>query len=126
MALQPEQIRVEGLNNDGFGFFSYKVVNKNPDTDLTSINGTYDGNPEFWGEPADTAPLGVIVNRSGNTLTGTQFPAPHFYLGLLDQNTGTREFDSLWSETEKVAISFFNYGQDHPEPVPGLEDPWSP
>ena len=125
LALDPAQIRVLGINNEGFGFFSYKVVNKNPDADLYSINGIHDDNPEFWGNPADVDPLGVIVNRSGNTITGTQFPDPYFYLGLLDQTTGLRVFGTHWSDTEKMAITFFNYGQDHPDPAPGLEGPWS-
>ena len=126
LAIDPDQIRVSGLNNEGFGFFSYKIVNKNADADLYAINDTFDDNPEFWGNPADVDPLGIIVNRSGNTITGTLYPDPYFYLGLLDQTTGSRVFDAIWSDTGKIGISFFNHGQDHPDPAPGLEGAWSP
>lgn len=124
MALDPDQIRVQGLNNEGFGSFAYKVVNKNGDADLYQTNGIHDENPEFWGNPATVDPLGVIVSRMGNTITGAQFPDPLFYYGLLDQQTGSRVFDPSWSATGKIGINFIEYGDNAPEPVPGYEEPW--
>jgi hypothetical protein len=124
MALDPAQIRVQGLNNEGYGLFGYKVVNKNADADLYQTNGNHDDNPEFWGNAATVDPLGIIVSRMGNTITGRQYPDPFFYYGLLDQQTGSRVFDPSWSATGKIGINFINYGENAPDPLPGYEDPW--
>ncbi len=124
MAVDPSQIRVEGLNNEGFGNFGYKVVNKDADANLYETNGTHDDNPEFWGNTAADDPLGIIVSRSGNTITGTQYPDPLFYYGLLKQDTGSRVFDSSWSGTGKIGISFLGYGENSEDPAPGLDSPW--
>jgi len=124
MALDPNQVRVPGINNEGFGALAYKVVNKNADANLYATNGNHDENPEFWGNAAVDSPLGIIVSRVGNTITGTEFPDPLFYFGLLDQTTGSRVFHPSWSATGKVGISFLSYGQNSDNPVPGLEAPW--
>ncbi len=120
MALNPDQIKVSGLNNEGFGFFSYKVVNKNSDTNLYSINGIDNGNPEFWGQPASSNPLGIIVNRSGDTVYGTSYPDGLFYLGWRFDpvnHPNNRNFEAQWSNTGKATITFFNYGQNHDNPA---------
>lgn len=124
MALDPTQIRVEGLNNEGFGNFGYKVVNKDADANLYETNGNHNDNPEFWGNADPDAPLGIIVSRSGNTITGTQYPDHLFYYGLLKRDTGSRVFDPSWSGTGKIGISFLGYGEDSENPAPGYESPW--
>ena len=119
MQLNPGQIR-RSVNNQGFGFFSYKVVNKDPGTNLYAINGNHNGNPLFWGQPASSNPLGVIVNRSGDTVNNTRYPDSLFYLGWRFDpvnQPNNRNFQSGWSSTRKVVISFFNLGQNHPNPA---------
>jgi|GEM_PF-1107370 len=120
MALDPNQIKVSGLNNEGFGHFSYKVVNKNSSANLYAINGNHNGNAEFWGQPASSNPLGIINNRSGDTVYNTKYPDALFYLGWrfdpINQ-PNNRNFEDQWSKTGKVAISFFNYGKNHGSPA---------
>ena len=120
MALNPNQIKVSGLNNEGFGFFSYKVVNKNSNANLYAINANDNGNPEFWGQPASSNPLGIIVNRSGDTVYGTSYPDALFYLGWRFDpvnQPNNRNFEAQWSNTGKAAITFFNYGKNHGNPA---------
>lgn len=120
MALNPNQIKVGGLNNDGFGFFGYKVVNKNSSTNLYAINNNNNGNQHFWGTPATSNALGLINNRSGDTVYGTTYSDPLFYLGWRSNpvnQPNNRNFESVWSNTGKIAISFMNYGANHPNPV---------
>lgn len=120
MQLNPAQIRNSTLNNDGFGFFGYKAVNKNSSANLYAINDINNGNPEFWGQPASSNGLGVINNRSGDTVYGTKYPDPLFYLGWRYDpvnKPNDRNFESVWSNTGKVVITFLNLGQNHPNPV---------
>ncbi len=129
MSLNSNQIRVPGLNNDGFGWFVYKVVNKDANTDMYGINAIHDGSQEFWGEPASNNPAGIMVSRSGDTVYGMQYPDPLFYQGWRFDPVNqphNRTFQSAWSNTGKVAISFFNYGINADEPAPGYEAPWYP
>tara|TARA_R100001143_G_C3360967_1_gene135592 strand:- start:12511 stop:14457 length:1947 start_codon:yes stop_codon:yes gene_type:complete len=120
MHLNPAQIKSSSLNNDGFGFFSYKAVNKNSDANLYAINNVNNGNAEFWGTPASTNALGLINNRSGDTVYGTKYPDPLFYLGWRFDpvnQPNNRNFEATWSNTGKMAITFLNIGQNHPNPA---------
>lgn len=120
MALNPNQIKVSGLNNEGFGAFGYKLVNKNADANLYAINANNNGNPEFWGQPASINPLGVINNRSGDTVYGTSYPDSLFYLGWRFDpvnQPNNRTFEAVWSATGKMAITFINYGVNHNNPA---------
>lgn len=120
MNVNPDQVRNSTLNNDGFGFFSYKVVNKNSDANLFGINNVDNGNAEFWGQPASTNPLGIINNRSGDTVYETRYSDALFYLGWRfdpANQPNNRNFEAQWSRTGKMAITFFNLGINHPNPA---------
>ena len=120
MHLNPSQLKPGGLNNEGFGAFGYKMVNKNSSANLFAINASNDGNPEFWGQPASTSPLGVINNRSGDTVYDTKYPDALFYLGWRFDpvnQPNNRNFESQWSNTGKMAITFINYGKNHGNPA---------
>src|SRR5665811_67783 len=78
--LDPDQIKVSGLGNDGFGEFEYKIVNKDPGYDLTKISTT-----ASLSRSANINPVGVTVSRTGDTVYFDKYPDPLFYKGWRDQ-----------------------------------------
>jgi len=118
--LNPNQIKNSSLNNDGFGAFSYKVVNKDASANLYAVNRVDDGNINFWGQQPSTNGLGIINNRSGDTVYGSKYPDPLFYLGWRENpvtQPNNRTFHPSWSNTGKIAISFLNLGKNHGSPA---------
>jgi hypothetical protein len=115
MQLNPNQLKRQGLDADGFGLFSYKVVNKNSGTNLNGIHAINNGSQEFWGTAATSNPLGIIVSRLGDTVYKTKYPDPLFYLGWrnypVDQ-PNNRNFTQHWSKTGKMAFIYFNLGKN--------------
>ena len=112
--LNPDQLRFAGLPNDGFGQFAIKVVNRDPDSDLTKINANHSvpPDPDFWGQPAsDTQPYGIIYSRLGDTVYGNKHPDPQFYLGWRNAENAPRVFESVWSDNKRIVFSFFKLGQ---------------
>ncbi|MEX0595599.1 MAG: hypothetical protein WD512_03790, partial [Candidatus Paceibacterota bacterium] len=120
MHLNKNQITNSSLNNEGFGKFSYKVVNKNASADLYNINRVDDGNENFWGQQASTNGLGIINNRSGDTVYGSKYPDSLYYLGWRYDpvnQPNNRTFEKQWSNTGKITISFLNLGVNHDNPA---------
>ena len=122
LELNPDQIKIEGLNNDGWGAFCYKVVNKDANANLYGTNSRHDrSNQEFWGTAASVGGEGVIVSRMGDTTSRpVQYPDPLFYKGWRDNpetHPDRRTFHRIWSATGKLAISFFNYNENAKNPV---------
>lgn len=114
MQLNPNQLKQPGLDADGFGLFSYKVVNKNPDTNMFGIHAIHNSSQEFWGNAATSNPLGIIVSRLGDTVYSTAHADPLFYLGWRFDpvnQPNNRNFQSQWSNTGKMVFSFFNLGK---------------
>lgn len=100
--IDPETIQYSGLNNEGFGAFHYKVVNKRPGFNFRNqLNKNHQlptGDQDFWGEPnLLTREYGVIYSRLGTTIAGQDDPnaayARNFYerdfynYGALSENT---------------------------------------
>ena len=98
------------------GHKGIKVVNRDPDNDLTRINAnhTNEGDPNFWGQPAKSSfPLGVIYGPLGDTTQpeGEKVPDPLFWRGWREDpinRPNDRDFHSQWSDTGKIVISFLS------------------
>jgi len=93
---------------------SVKVVNRDPDNDLTKIDSRHDNtNPNFWGTPAlNNHPLGIIYSAKGDTIERDKpYPDPLFYKGWREDpinRPNDRDFHPQWSATGKIVISFLD------------------
>ena len=106
--LNPNDIKKSGLNNEGFGFFSMKIVDRAPEYDMNKLDAVHKinpPNPNFYGESYS---LGYIWNRSGDTIKDLEAQDPTFF---------NKYFTPQWSGTGKIVLALFNYGINHPRPV---------
>lgn len=114
LELDPEQIRVDGLNLFGFGKFYYKIMNKHPDSNLTAPYWYGDSEGiNYWGKPYPDQPFAFIKSAGGHNTTVN--PDPDFYKLSVPEH---------FNNTGKIAIFFSGYGKNHPAFKPVGDRDW--
>ena len=100
LELAAEQLIVDGLNLNGFGFSHFKILRRDPTSDLYNPQTSTEAGVDYW---AHQNGAGRLIGAGG--FNDTIFHNPEFYIF---------EPPASYNESGKLAIFVMGYGEHNP------------